>query len=87
MEFLPEGRVGFARAPAYVCSVVAEDKARLTEIEGQRTKSFFDDVGPGFFVEARQKDDGGTCRFWLTAEENGKDLWLLKSSGFLMTKS
>ncbi|MFJ9445315.1 hypothetical protein ACIRRH_26135 [Kitasatospora sp. NPDC101235] len=87
VEFMPEGRVGSAQVPAYVCSSSAADKARPTEIEGRWQKSFFDDVGPAVHVEAKRKDDGGTCMFWLTAEENGKDLWLLKSPGFLMTKS
>lgn len=87
VELLQEGKLGSAQVPAYVCSGSAADKAQLVEIEGHWRESFVDDVGPGFHVVAKRKGDGGACGFYLTAQENGKDLWLLKEPGILMTKS
>ncbi|MFD7579159.1 hypothetical protein [Kitasatospora sp. NPDC059817] len=86
VELLPEGRVGSAQVPARVCSAALVDREQSTEIEGRWKKSVLDDVGPGVYVDATRKDGSGSCRFWLTAEENGKDLWVLVDQGFVMKK-
>ncbi|MEV8326753.1 hypothetical protein [Kitasatospora sp. NPDC056731] len=86
VELLPDGRVGSAQVPARVCSAASVGRERPTEIEGRWKKSVLDDVGPGVYVDATRKDGSGSCRFWLTAEENGKDLWVLVSQGFVMKK-
>ncbi|MFE7595277.1 hypothetical protein ACFU6K_38350 [Kitasatospora sp. NPDC057512] len=87
VEFLPEGRLGSAQVPAFVCSSRAEERERSTEIEGSWKKSFVSDEGPGIYVEARRKEDGGTCTFWLMTTGNGKDLWMEKGQGFRMARS
>ncbi|WP_371523130.1 hypothetical protein [Kitasatospora sp. NBC_01300] len=86
LEFLPDGRIGSATVPAYVCDSREADPAQLTELEGSWKKSYLDDAGQGVYVTATRKDGGGDCRIWLTAMTNEKDLWLLASKGFVMEK-